>query len=604
MNRLSLDPNLMLFAQKVGDPRALTADSAGITLPPGMTPPQPDVIRMSPVEIPVGATAPVTARNGQSLEMPATMMGPGNAPPPAGVVRMPTVEISNGPPKSLMQISREQAASDAADRAAARGAVMAPSAALAQAAAQQPGTDREVDALLAAQRAQASGAQPSAMQLDPDLNGIAPQPQYIPAGWNASRDPYRKENLDSRVKAQEARTQADTHELAAYSAGKALEAEELQAHADKMRQFNDDSAIRQANQQRAYADKRRQLEQLDDVATNGQVDPSRIFSKASTGTKIMMLIGGALGGYLQGAHGGPNPFIQTMERIQDEDINAQKFAIHQAGAKADRVRSQLQELRDQIGDDNLAEDTMRMRTANYMETRIKAIASNTQSEAIKANAMKALGDLDAWKAEFAMARDARTWRAAQLVGGAAQPKVEDSRLVHAPNGDTRIAPDEVRAREAQNKVNYYHQLGVINDRALSTRKEMVAALKSGDLTTYRVKEGLLKELQADRQTIKSQAQGQGVITKSDAERDEKYMVDYTKIDLLTPGATDRTIDETSKYWQKRGDDELNLMAPERAQRGYKYAPNGALTPTKNYTGQSSAPARSGAPSTFKKAGGQ
>lgn len=70
--------------------------------------------------------------------------------------------------------------------------------------------------------------------------------------------------------------------------------------------------------------------------SKASLDPDRFWSSRSTGQKVSGIIGVALGGFLQGARGGPNPALEMINTAIERDIKAQEFgyAAAREGAQA------------------------------------------------------------------------------------------------------------------------------------------------------------------------------------------------------------------------------------------------------------------------------
>jgi hypothetical protein len=59
--------------------------------------------------------------------------------------------------------------------------------------------------------------------------------------------------------------------------------------------------------------------------SQASMDPDRFWSSRSTGQKVAGMVGVALGGFLQGARGGPNPALEMINTAIERDIKAQEF---------------------------------------------------------------------------------------------------------------------------------------------------------------------------------------------------------------------------------------------------------------------------------------
>jgi hypothetical protein len=59
--------------------------------------------------------------------------------------------------------------------------------------------------------------------------------------------------------------------------------------------------------------------------SQASMDPDRFWSSRSTGQKVASIISVAIGGFLQGAQGGPNPGLDMLNQAIDRDMKAQEF---------------------------------------------------------------------------------------------------------------------------------------------------------------------------------------------------------------------------------------------------------------------------------------
>ncbi len=115
-----------------------------------------------------------------------------------------------------------------------------------------------------------------------------------------------------------------------------------------------------------------------EVATS-KVDSKRLFKDMGAAESITMGIGAVLGGMMSGLRGGgPNEFMQSIDRLVDRDVADQQSAIdNKKGAVAAR-QNMFSQLLHQTGDRRLAE--MQLRNLQY-----ESIKTETQA---KADALK------------------------------------------------------------------------------------------------------------------------------------------------------------------------------------------------------------------------
>lgn len=149
------------------------------------------------------------------------------------------------------------------------------------------------------------------------------------------------------------------------------QAAQIQAAAEKQAQVD-----AEANERHAQF-MNRSMELADDVAKQ-QVDPGRFFQSKGAGEKALYIVGGVLGGMLQGLQGsGENSFIRQVNHLVDSDIAAQQSAIDNKKASLGARGSLLNQMMQETGDRRLA----------AMQTRNLMFESMKQSLAAKADAL-------------------------------------------------------------------------------------------------------------------------------------------------------------------------------------------------------------------------
>lgn len=88
----------------------------------------------------------------------------------------------------------------------------------------------------------------------------------------------------------------------------------------------------------------KQQDALMQAMMSQKIEPNRLWSNAGTGSKISAAIGMILGGIGAGLTGGPNQALQVINRLVDQDIDAQKSEL---GKKQTLYSMNLQKYRDE-----------------------------------------------------------------------------------------------------------------------------------------------------------------------------------------------------------------------------------------------------------------
>lgn len=108
--------------------------------------------------------------------------------------------------------------------------------------------------------------------------------------------------------------------------GQAEKAQAIAEVALREKQEQDVAAFRQESERR-MAPERARGEQIFQDVLNSKVDPGRFWATRTTGQKIGSGIAIILSGIGQGLAGGPNMALQVIDKIIDQDIDAQKANI-------------------------------------------------------------------------------------------------------------------------------------------------------------------------------------------------------------------------------------------------------------------------------------
>lgn len=146
--------------------------------------------------------------------------------------------------------------------------------------------------------------------------------------------------------------------------------------------------------QESYAKKRADLDvetaKLENEVKNQKVDPNHFWNQ-QTGVKggankVLALLGLFLGGMSQ-SKTGVNPAGQMLQNAIDRDIEAQKANINQ---KNNLFNMNMKK----YGDLAQAEQATKLDMMNMFNVQLQQIGASTQSEAVKANAALAKGQLD------------------------------------------------------------------------------------------------------------------------------------------------------------------------------------------------------------------
>lgn len=404
---------------------------------------------------------------------------------------------------------------------------------------------------------------------------------YVPPGFHKELIPYQREDV-SRLERKMYRGGTLQQEQADIQAhGQKLAAYQLKQMADDAEDAGIRAELQRQQRERMIDDKIKEVRSLSDAAATAKIEPGRIFSSGGAGTAFMVAIGGALGGMLSARTGGPNQFQETLDKIIDRDISAQRANIDQMHNKAAGARTELGELRDRLGDQRLAEQVQRMRMLQTAGLKIDSIMASTNSDVIRKNGEMARNAVDKQIATTEMELNHLGFRNGYMTGGMAQP-VDRSLVVRMPDGRAYEMPTKEGADKIRANLGYTLQMQSNINQALAIRKGASAA----DLVNpYSEVSKKLRSLAADTAQIVTVRKGQGAMSKGDqAVADES-------IGAMTGPLpnNDNVLRSSHARYGKQMDLELQGSGAEQITPGYRVGPTGQIQTTRQYDLQSASP---------------
>lgn len=137
--------------------------------------------------------------------------------------------------------------------------------------------------------------------------------------------------------------------------------------------------VRKEREEKAIAG----MDKLSEDARNMKIDPSRAFSDMSGAQKFSAALALAFGGALQGLKGGENPGMVALNKVIDNDINAQRTAIAQANGRVEDARGIYSMLRERGLSDEAAKAGAYRILMDSAKTRVGALGAGAQTAAGK-----------------------------------------------------------------------------------------------------------------------------------------------------------------------------------------------------------------------------
>ncbi len=191
-----------------------------------------------------------------------------------------------------------------------------------------------------------------------------------------------------------------------------------------------------------------------DIAT-AKVDSNRLYKNMGTAGAIVMGIGATLSGMMAGLRGGgPNEFMQSVDRLVDRDVADQQAAIEGKRAGLQARQSMYGQLLQQTGDRHLAAMQLKNLQLESIKQQTAAKAKALGTPEVLANSDKLIAGIEQNQAllkqqmaEQNAARIATQAQAAQAARAAGEQKAWDRQMQVAKLGQDQQALD-IKAAEA------------------------------------------------------------------------------------------------------------------------------------------------------------
>ena len=327
-----------------------------------------------------------------------------------------------------------------------------------------------------------------------------------------------------------------------------------------------------------------------DVNDASNIDPGKFWDNKGTLARVVGAIGVALGGFVAGRTGGPNLALDQIERAIDRDVDAQKARLAAARGKLDEQRGIYASMREQFGDERMADAAAKHAYLENAERQVQNLAANSASKDIQARSQELLAGLQEKKFQHAaqleqMAQGQVTERyaPAQTVGGAPKPQTLDpSRIVRMPDGSVRVMGTADEGKEERGKAGATANIQSNIDEALRIRKDASAIDLANPYSTARKR---LDSLQAETSQLVTVARGQGAMSRDDQEVATRAIGEMNG----WTDSSDEVLKGTRERFGKQFEREVQARGGERIATGYTLDKSGNVVPVQQYTGQSDKP---------------
>lgn len=436
-----------------------------------------------------------------------------------------------------------------------------------------------------------AGAQPAGMQLQ--MPAYAP-PRVVPGGWQPSSRSGRlqltgdekgtlassEENYEQANDKRAAVQMQVADDVAALRNAQQVGFERSEAEAQR----------REAKRQQVGRENVAKMQQLTkDVNDASNIDPAKFWDNKGTLARVVGAIGVALGGFVAARTGGPNLALEQIERAIDRDVDAQKARLAAARGKLDEQRGIYAAMRQQFGDERMADAAAKHAYLENAERQVQNLAANSASKDIQARSQELLAGLQEKK--FARAVDlekmaqgqvTERYAPAHTAGGPKPQMIDPSRIVRMPDGSVRVMGTADEGKEERGKAGATANIQSNIDEALRIRKEASAIDLANPYSSVRKH---LDSLQAETSQLVTVARGQGAMSRDDQEVANRAIGEMNG----WTSSSDEVLKGTRERFGKQFEREVQARGGERIATGYTLDKSGNVVPMQQYTGQSDKP---------------
>lgn len=218
----------------------------------------------------------------------------------------------------------------------------------------------------------------------------------------------------------------------------------------------DEQVRAQAQQQVARQQRMQEYRNYVDQAASGKEDPGRYMASQDTGSRVLMAIGGALGGFLQRHNGGKNVFTDQIQKNIDRDIEAQRAQLATKKWAVGAKMNELGELRAQGYDDAQAKNMIASAQMKIYDQQLKNAMNATNDPILIANGQKAQLALTDEMTKLAREHDQLTHVAPAMVGGGqgSMKFLDSSKFFRTGNnGEGMIVQNDKNLEKVQERTN-------------------------------------------------------------------------------------------------------------------------------------------------------
>lgn len=243
----------------------------------------------------------------------------------------------------------------------------------------------------------------------PQVPPQAPPGQYQPRGVNMHGLGALRRKMAQTAEGRKARIEGYTGEGGAVAEAADRQREALTYEADLAEQrAAEEASLRQrqvaareeqeAQRRNAEGFRRSEMQRVRDMARAAQAEANAYkvgLREETAGTKAKNFFAAILGGIGSGLTGGPNLALAAIDKKNASELARQREELAGKRAAVKGFRNELDMLREQFGDDRLAEKALELRQLQRDKTELEKLASEYKGPEAVAAKEKALAAMDA-----------------------------------------------------------------------------------------------------------------------------------------------------------------------------------------------------------------
>jgi hypothetical protein len=333
-------------------------------------------------------------------------------------------------------------------------------------------------------------------------------------------------------------------------------------------------------------EERARVAEAREAVKNGKVDTTQLYGDTDTSTRLGLIIGGALGGLSSALNGGPNVFMDQINRNIQNNIRGQEAELEKRkGLYASAQGSQRDRLAENR-ESRIAANEKEQMMLTDVQNQIRATTQRTNSPIMKARGEMLMDAAQAKITALDETRDRMTYVRPQMVGGTggASTARTPQLLIKMPDGSTRLAATKETYTDATKAVGFTQNIKSNINEALAIRK----AASAIDLANpYSAVTKQLQSLESDTKQLITVRRGQGAMSAGDAEVARSAVGQF---DSFWNGAANEAVMRgASARESKHLEGDVNALGLEKVDTGYRYDEKGRLVPDSEYSGESDKP---------------